>query len=439
MAAPWKDAVVESAEAAPCGPEEGRADWWQEVVRFPAAAGGEDRVPTGRAPVVLARGVLVLVLAGIAVAVSVGVLASAAPASARAVGAAAVLAQLVVQLRLSLGASGPPSPRTAAAGLLLQTGLAVLTTAAVGAAWPGLSGFVVGGLLLSACLRVALPASVAVVAAVLLVDAVRGPPPDLRRLLVVAVVSGVLGLVVAGTTRLVQVVTGLLVARAEEAVRATERERVRVARDVHDLLGLGLSAITLKCDLALRLLPSDAGTSRTQLAEVLVLARRTLADVRSVAHGVESLSLDEEITLAQDVLMTVDVRVRVEVDRPVPVGPVGAVLAAAMREGVTNVLRHSDATQCAIVLLRDAERVSLEIVNDGLRPVASARPAGQGLRNLRERASGMGGAVSVGRRGRTHVLRVVLPAEPFSARRITTSPPHARSGWRPRGSARRAS
>lgn len=391
--------------------------------------------PDGRQPVVLARAVLALTVVVLAAAAAVRVLVAGASPAGLAVGTAAVVAQLAVQLRLSLRVPGRTPPRRLAAALLLQAGLVVLAAASTGVAWPVLAGFVVGELLLAVRLRTAVGAGTALVAAAAVVEALRGPPVAPAELLLVAATAAGVGLVVAGVTRLARLVSELVEARAEVADGATRRERARMARDVHDLLGLSLSAVTLKCDLAARMLPPGADLSRDQLAEVQNIARRALADVRTVSRGVEGLSLDDELAIAEDLLQAVDVRVRLQVDRPTPTGPAGSLLAAALREGVTNVLRHSDATHCAILVRRAAEHVALEITNDGLRPDPDPdrEPAGQGLRNLRERAAAVGGAVVDGRDERNHVLQVVLP------RPVRASPRRARSGSRPRGSSRRAS
>lgn len=404
---------------------------WSEILRLDDATEGRD--PGARETVLFARSVLALTLVLVTAAVVGGILVGGVPPAGRAVGIAAVVAQFAVQLWLSLRLSGRAPPRMLAALLLLQTGLAVLAAAVTGAAWPGLAGFVVGELLLAVRIRFGLPAAMALVAAVTGAGTLRGPPLDPALLLLVTATAAGVGLVVAGVTRLSSLVSELLEARAEAADRATVRERARMARDVHDLLGLSLSAITLKCDLASRLLPPDAGLARNQLGEVLGIARRALADVRTVSRGVEALSLDDELSLAQDLLLAVDVRVHVQVDPPTPTGPSGSLLAAALREGVANVLRHSEAVRCAITVRRCAEDVCLEITNDGLPSRPERGPAGQGLRNLRERVAAAGGTVADGRDDRTHYLRVVLP------RSVTASPRRARSGSRPRGSVRPAS
>lgn len=397
-------------------------------------AGAEaPRDPAGRQPVLLVRAVLVLTLVVLATAVVAGVLVGGASPVGRAVGIAAVVALLAVQLRLTLRVSGRTPPRRLAVALLLQAGLVVVAAACTGAALPVLAGFVVGQLLLAVRLRTALGTGTALVAAAAAAEALHGSPPGAARLVLVATTAAAVGVVVAGVTRLSSLVSELVDARAGAADRATRRERARMARDVHDLLGLSLTAVTLKCELAARLLPPGADLSRDQLAEVQGIAQRALADVRAVSRGIERLSLDDELTLAADVLRAVDVRVRLQVDRPTPSGPTGSLLAAALREGVTNVLRHSDATQCGISVRRGAGHVALEITNDGLRLDPEREPAGQGLRNLRERVAAVGGAVVDGRDGPTHLLQVVLPRPVRASRR------RARSGSRPHGSARRVS
>jgi two-component system, NarL family, sensor histidine kinase DesK len=159
-----------------------------------------------------------------------------------------------------------------------------------------------------------------------------------------------------------------------------------------------------------RLLPPDAGLARTQLDEVLALARRALADVRQVTHGGAPTGLDDELDNAQDALTAVDVRVRLDRAAPCPGGPAGAALAAVLREGVTNVLRHSDASWCAIAIRTEGGAVHLEIVNDGVRPARPGGRAGTGLRNLAERTAAVGGVLCAEADGRVHRLRASVPA-----------------------------
>jgi signal transduction histidine kinase len=186
---------------------------------------------------------------------------------------------------------------------------------------------------------------------------------------------------------------------------AISEERLRFARDLHDLLGLSLSAMTLKNELTLRLMDIDPDKAAEELVEILGLARQALADVRSVASSYRELSLDDEYRSAESVLTAADVRVRMDVQYTELPVLVRTVLAVVLREGVTNVLRHCRAEHCDIVIRQVDGEVSLDIVNDG---VGSAEPlpaatvngtaaaAGSGIRNLSYRVTKLGGELHTG-------------------------------------------
>lgn len=364
-----------------------------------------------RAAPVLARLVLVLALAGFAAIQVDEVLSTPQPVRLQVVSTVSIVALVAVQVWFSVRSAGPPMGRSAAPVLLGQVVLVSLPVVAGGALWPGVPGFLVGSVLIALPGRAAVPLVVVVAAGAALLEPAPGPlPHNLLQPVLVAVAALVFGVLVAGLTALVGVVQALLAARTELTSAVVREERARLAEDVHDLLGLGLTAITLKCEVASRLLDVDAGLARRQLDEVLVVARRALAEVRTVARGLEMLSLDDELEFAQDTLLAVDVRTTVQRADAVPTGSAGPVLAAAVREGVTNVLRHSDPTWCRIAVRQDRGRVQLEIENDGVRPPSAELRLGQGLRNVRARAAAMGGSVEHGPVGEGgHRLTVRLP------------------------------
>jgi two-component system sensor histidine kinase DesK len=216
-----------------------------------------------------------------------------------------------------------------------------------------------------------------------------------------AVVFGVVtaamtGLVVRSLPKLAALATKLDESRAEMARCAVADERVRVSRDLHDLLGYGLSAIKLKSELVHRMLPEHPAEARESVAEILDITRHTLVDVRSVALGYRLLSMRETIDSARAVLTSADVVVRLELDdRPVP-EPAATVLATLVREGVTNVLRHSKAENCEITVRRHGGLVLLDIVNDGAAGMTRDR-SGSGVRNMTERVHEIGGVFTAGR------------------------------------------
>jgi two-component system sensor histidine kinase DesK len=179
------------------------------------------------------------------------------------------------------------------------------------------------------------------------------------------------GAALYGSARLVRVLDELSTARTELAELAVERERLRVARDLHDLLGQSLSAVSLKGDLALRLLPTDAAAARAEIEGLTGVARGALRDVRAVARDEHGVSLPSEVEAATALLAAAGIATRVDVDLPDLSGlarPAAEVLAWAVREGATNVLRHSEATAWSLTGRRLGGRVTLEMVNDGAAP-----------------------------------------------------------------------
>lgn len=235
-----------------------------------------------------------------------------------------------------------------------------------------------------------------------------------------------------GTARLVRLVNELYRSRAELAELAVDEERVRVSRDLHDLLGQSLSAISLKGDLATRLLSADPARAQHELTSLTELARSTLRDIRAVTRDEHQVMLREEITAAQGLLAAAGV------DTSIDTGGMGVeppeatqrVLAWAVREGVTNLLRHSEATACTITLTRAGGTTTLDMRNDGVRqPLLGG---GSGLAGLKDRAAAAGGTVTAQPTDDGHFhLHVVLPDHDAATDRRPHDRPPEESGSRP--------
>jgi signal transduction histidine kinase len=219
------------------------------------------------------------------------------------------------------------------------------------------------------------------------------------------------GAALYGSARLVRVLDELSTARTELAELAVERERLRVARDLHDLLGYSLSAITLKTELAHRLATVDPGRARRELTEVVEISRQALADVRSVALSYRELSFDEETRSAQALLSAADIEVTVRIDTGdgLPT-EVEVTLATVLREGVTNLLRHSKAEHCEIVLSSSRHLVTMDITNDGIPSIERKSRDGSGIGNLTTRVRALGGDLQAGLTPEhTYRLRAEIP------------------------------
>lgn len=207
------------------------------------------------------------------------------------------------------------------------------------------------------------------------------------------------GLVVYGLSRLTSLVDQLHRARADLARLAVSNEQLRFSRDLHDLLGYSLSAITLKNELIHRLIPANPYRAREEVEEVLVVSRQALADVRRVASGYREMSLGSELTSAESLLTAAGVCVTVDTHDAIErLGQAtSTVLATVLREGVTNLLRHSKASYCRISARTEDDLVRLTIVNNGLvlgHHVPSPH-SGSGLGNLERRLEDIGGRLIV--------------------------------------------
>ncbi|GAA2647305.1 hypothetical protein GCM10010412_010750 [Nonomuraea recticatena] len=223
--------------------------------------------------------------------------------------------------------------------------------------------------------------------------------------------------------RLPQAAARLRALRRQIARNAVIAERLRVARDVHDLLGFTLSAITLKAELGLRVLGDDRVKAESLLEEVGPLAVRALADVRSITEEGATLSLREEIDSARVLLASAGVDVLVDIRAPEE----DPVLATVLREAVTNVVRHAVPRSCTIAVADDGHEVRLSVANDG---VTRALPsAGRGLANLAARVEEAGGSFSAGDQGDGTFTLVAAVPPPERRRRddaIRTAPPGQR-------------
>jgi len=202
------------------------------------------------------------------------------------------------------------------------------------------------------------------------------------------------------SARLAGVLDELYAARTELAELAVGRERLRVSRDLHDLLGHSLSAVSLKGDLAMRLLPSDPSAAQAEIESLTGVARSALRDMRAVARDEHVVSLRAELDAAAAVLAAADIETISDaaLDDFGDLAPeLEAVLAWAVREGATNILRHSTASRCSFTATRRDATVRLEIVNDGV----PGGPAGEGrgLDGVAERARALGGSASGGPTG----------------------------------------
>jgi two-component system sensor histidine kinase DesK len=203
----------------------------------------------------------------------------------------------------------------------------------------------------------------------------------------------------------------LVAAREEISRLAVSEERLRFSRDLHDLLGQSLAVLVLKSELANKQLPPDADEATHQeLRDIARVARKSLNDVREAAAGYRRPSLSMEIGNARNALRAAGIGLLIEDTLGRVAAEQDSVLAWCLREGVTNVLKHSEAKECVLKLARTDGSATLELVDDG-RGAATLDGGGVGLIGLRERVELAGGTFNVGTEPEAGVsIRVVLPA-----------------------------
>jgi two-component system sensor histidine kinase DesK len=196
----------------------------------------------------------------------------------------------------------------------------------------------------------------------------------------------------------------LLRAKEENARLAVVDERNRFARDLHDILGHSLTVITVKAELAGRLLDVDPERARTELADLERLSRDALSDVRRAVEGYRELTLPGELARAREALRAADIEADLPTSTDDVPGELRELFAWTVREGVTNVIRHSRARHCAIRLAPDR----VEVCDDGVGPQAQSG-RGHGLDGLRERAAAMGAVLVTRTREPGFALEVSVP------------------------------
>ena len=193
-------------------------------------------------------------------------------------------------------------------------------------------------------------------------------------------------------------------ARIEYLATVTERERI--ARDLHDLAGQALTAVALRSQLVQRLAASDPERVVAEAEAIEATARDTLSSLRSTVAGWQQVGLDDELEKAVSALEAAGVEATTSGNWRLELAPsVETVLALALREAVTNVLRHAGAATCVIALANGGGEVLLEVSDDG---TGEEAPEGTGLRGMRERVMAAGGRVDR-RSGRGTTLRVAIP------------------------------
>jgi two-component system sensor histidine kinase DesK len=180
----------------------------------------------------------------------------------------------------------------------------------------------------------------------------------------------------------------VLAVREENALLALEDERNRFARDLHDILGHSLTVITVKAELAQKLFDVDPERARAEVNDLERLSRDALADVRRAVAGYRELTLPGELARARTALEAAEIEAHLPNSTDEVPSSLRELFAWTIREGVTNVVRHSGARTCTVRL----GPASVEVADDGRGPQGSV-VTGHGLVGLRERAGAVGATV----------------------------------------------
>jgi two-component system sensor histidine kinase DesK len=197
--------------------------------------------------------------------------------------------------------------------------------------------------------------------------------------------------------------------RAQQEVRrlSTEAERERIARDLHDLLGRTLTLIALKADLAVKLSARDPAAAEREMKDIAEAARGGLSDVRAAVAGMNDAGLARELEASRSALQAAQIRCEIVGEDLAEHAANGAVLAMALREAVTNVIRHAGAAHCRIILGEQEGGVSVTIIDDGQ---GGRFREGAGLTGMRARLAAAGGRLSIHVDGNGTRIAAAIPA-----------------------------
>ncbi len=304
------------------------------------------------------------------------------------------------------------APRWVGLLIVVLGALAVLLNLTLGPHWLGLFVYVSVACGATLPLRTAYWTIPLTAATMLLVGLHVGEDEALDLLLLVLLI----GFAMTGVRQLVRTTVELRQARATVAQLAANEERLRLARDLHDLLGHSLSLITLKSELAGRMLPAHPDKAAQQVADIEQVSRQALVDVREAVTGYRRPRLSAELAGVQVALTAAGVIADLPSEPDLTGVPEESesALAWALREAVTNVVRHSGARRCTVGLVRrqtlDGPVLELSVEDNG--SGGSGTGPGNGLSGLTERLEKAGGSLDA--TGTRHGFRLVarVPAGP---------------------------
>jgi two-component system sensor histidine kinase DesK len=336
---------------------------------------------------------------------------------ARPVAAAAVAGASLVQAALGAAAVGVVLARRRSGGpapVRLLVALAVVTLVGLVLSSSQLADEVYGGTIANAFfvvtfvgllslvvrVRAAAAALLAIIAVPVVVQVLAGSVtgrqatavPVFASVTLIAGVSAIMGY--RASLWMLDVVWELDRARDVQARLAVAEERLRFGRDLHDVVGRGLAVVSLKSDLAAQLAKRGRPEAADEMLEVRRVAQDLLAEVRDVVRGYRTTDLDAELAGARSVLGSAGIECRIIGSSQAIAEQAQTALGWVVREGTTNVLRHSQARACTIALRVEeaADRIELTMESDG---ATGDEPLvlGHGLLGLAERVAAVGGVL----------------------------------------------
>jgi len=320
-------------------------------------------------------------------------LAGSDPAPLRAA-AVAVAVLLFVVIYAHLPSVQSPQLRAVAASLAVLTAISIVLTLADRSSWSGLFIYTA----IFGALRLGRRAGAAwiIFCAALTAATNVASSSDVTSTISLAATTLAIGFMMFAFRRLIELNGELLTAREEVGRLAVSEERLRFARDLHDLLGQSLTVIAVKAELAERLLHRDAPGAAEHVTDIKTVARSALSDVRDAVSGYRQPTLASELSGARMALQAAGIAARLEGGSS-PIAPeVEAVLAWAVREGTTNVIRHSGARSCQIEVQPGPLAATAEITDDGHVTDPNGMGMGSGLAGLQERAERLAGRLEAG-------------------------------------------
>ncbi|KQU46837.1 histidine kinase [Rhodococcus sp. Leaf278] len=318
--------------------------------------------------------------------------------SMAAIAACSAAAFVVVQRTPALGGESTADPRIP---------LAILAVAAVVLVAGGTtSNTLWAGVLVTTAVATRIPlrwSLVAAVAAAALAAALGTPAVET---LILGVFIAFMAFTVQLSAWLLRIVTELDATRDAAAALSVAEERLRFSRDLHDVVGRALSAIAVKSELAATLARRGDDRAAGQMDEVRILAQESMADARKLVRGYRSVDVASELDGARSLLSAAGISTELIGETSVLSERAAEAAAWVVREGVTNILRHSEATYCRIELTDN----SIRLINDHPQP-STGRDDGTGLSGLRERLVSVGGTLDAQKTTEAFTLTAALPTQ----------------------------